>query len=137
MHLLAFLLLFAADPGKPDVSGTWKLDASKCQLHSRIAPETVWTIKQEDEDIHLQSGEWQVTCGTRGVDCVVKDAAKPLKVSFWYNGPALVEMDTLGKNDAVTKKKMMLSPDGTVMTVEITHILPVGREPEKLVLTKQ
>jgi hypothetical protein len=140
---IAALGLLADDATRPSFSGTWHLDAASSQIHSRVSSDLVWKIDQRDEDIHFvesgteKGGSLDVTCGTRGADCKTKEAGKPVTVSFWYNGPALVEMETEGKGEEVTKKKMQLSPDGSSLIVDVTHILPEGRSPEKLVLKKQ
>jgi hypothetical protein len=125
------------------LTGKWRLDASTSQLHSHPPTDLLWTIDLKEDGIHFsetsadKNGAWEVTCGTRGADCKVKDATKPITVSFWYNGPALVELETEGKNEAVTKRKMILSADGSTLTVEVTHLVPDGRAPEKLVMKKQ
>ena len=146
MHLSAALFLtalplLAGDPGRPTFTGKWQLDPASSQIHSRISNDLVWTIDQQEDGIHfLQSGTGaalDVTCGTRGADCKTKEAGKPVTVSFWFNGPALVEMETEGKGEAITKRKMQLSDDGSSITVEVTHIMPEGRSPEKYVLKKQ
>jgi hypothetical protein len=141
--LIAAAPLLADEPGRPSFSGTWQLDPASSEIHSRISNDLVWTIDQKDEDIHFvesgdeKGGKFEITCGTRGADCKTKEAGKPVTISFWYNGAALVEMETEGKGEAVTKKKMQLSGDGSSLIVDITHILPVGRSPEKYVLKKQ
>jgi hypothetical protein len=142
VFLAAFPLL-ADDPARPSFSGTWHLDPASSRIHSRISNDLVWTIDQKDEDIHFietgdeRGGKLEITCGTRGADCKTKEAGRPLTISFWYNGAALVEMETEGKGEAVTKKKMQLSADGSSLVVDVTHIMPEGRSPEKYVLKKQ
>ena len=141
--LLAAFPLLADDAARPSFSGTWHLDPASSQIHSRISNDVVWTIDEKDDGIHLvetgdeKGGKFEVTCSTRGADCKTNEAGKPVTISFWYNGPALVEMETQGKGEAITKKKMLLSGDGSSMTVDITHIMPEGLSPEKYVLKKQ
>jgi len=142
--LLIVAVPFLADePARPSFSGTWQLVPASSEIHSRISNDLVWTIDQKDEDIHFvesgdeKGGKLEITCGTRGADCKTKEAGKAVTISFWYNGAALVEMETEGKGEAVTKKKMQLSGDGSSLIVDVTHILPEGRSPEKYVLKKQ
>jgi hypothetical protein len=143
--LLFCTLPLLANDTRAELSGKWRLDTSTSQLHSHPPSDLLWTIDVDvkDDGIHFaetsadKSSAWEVTCSTRGADCKVKDAAKPITVSFWYNGPALVEIETDGKNKAVTKRRMTLSPDGSTLTVEVTHLVPDGRAPEKLVMKKQ
>ena len=134
---LAGAAAWADQEARPNLSGTWQLDASKSEIHSRVAPETTWTINQKEDNIHIEEGKSTLDCTTLGKDCVLKEAGKPAKVSFWYNGPALVEMETLGHNgESITKKRMKLSGDGSTLTVEVVHIVPDGR-PETWVLRKK
>ena len=140
---IAALPILAGDSDRPGFSGTWHVDPASCESHSRISPALTWKIDQKEEDIHFiesasdKGNLIDVTCGTRGADCKTKEAGKPVTVSFWYNGAALVEMETEGKGEAVTKRKMQLSSDGSSLIVEVTHILPEGRTPEKIVLKKE
>ena len=143
--LVAGLVPLRADSlARPDLSGTWRLEPSKSQIHSRIPPGLTLAIEQDADAIHLvrQFGDKQkpddLRCATNGKDCKVKEEGHAATVSFYYNGPALVEIDSEGQNhDSVTKKRMEVSPDGSTLTVDVIHVMPEGRPPEKLVLTKQ
>jgi hypothetical protein len=141
--LATFPLLLADEAARPSFSGTWRLDSASSQIHSHISNDLIWTIDENDEGIHFietgdeKGGKFEITCGIRGADCKTKEGGKPVTISFWYNGPALVEMETEGKGEAITKKKMQLSGDGSSLIVDVTHIVPEGRSPEKYVLKKQ
>ena len=79
-----------------------------------------------------------IRCATDGKDCKIKDEGRSATVSFYYNGPVLVELESEGQNrDTVTKKRMHVSSDGSTLTVEVIHVLPTGKQPEKLVLSRQ
>lgn len=127
-----------------DMSGVWRLAPAQSEIHSHVASDLTWQIKETSEGIHWiqregeskNLGEWQ--CGLDGKECKVKDEGHSALVSFYYNGPVLVELETEGANrDNVTKKRISLSPDGNSLTVEVVHLMPQGRPPEKLVLVKQ
>jgi hypothetical protein len=114
------------------------------ELHSHVPAQLTWQIEQKDDSIHLvQTAEEkkdaaEISCATDGHDCKVKDEGHAATVSFYYNGPVLVELESQGQNrDTVIKKRISVSSDGSTMTVDVIHILPTGREPEKLVLTKE
>jgi len=128
-------LLLAAD--RPDLNGSWQVDATKSDVHSHLPPGLTWDIQQTDDKIQItervgDKNVSQLTCQTNGKDCVVKDAGHSAKASFYYNGPMLVELETMGDN--VTKKRLRTADDGT-LTVEVMHINPSSKD-EKIVLTK-
>jgi len=133
--------LQAAD--RPDLNGNWQFDAAHSEMHSQIPPGLVWQIEQTGDSIHVveHAGDKSVndfTCATDGKECKVKSYGHPAKASFYYNGPVLVEVETMGQNrDTVIKKRMELSGDGSVLTVEVMHIMPSGKGPEKLVMTRK
>jgi hypothetical protein len=133
-----------ADPSaRPDLNGVWRLEASQSEIHSRVPSELTWQIEQTDNGIHLiqregdkNASEWR--CNTDGKDCKAKDEGRTVVLSFYYNGPVLVELESEGANrDSITKKRISLSKDGNLITVEVVHLVPQGRPPEKLVLSKQ
>jgi hypothetical protein len=145
--LLASIILanttWADSQDRPDLNGVWRLEPSQCELHSHVPDQLTWQIEQTDDAIHLvqrsgdkAGGEWR--CGTNGKDCKVKDEGRSAVLNFYYNGAVLVELESEGSNrDNVTKKRISLSKDGSHMNVEIIHVMPTGRPPEKLVLSKQ
>jgi len=133
-----------ADPQqRPNLNGVWRLEPAQCELHSHVPAELTWQIEQSDNAIHLiQHGENssvdEVRCGTDGKDCKIKGEGHSAVISFYYNGPVLVELESQGSNrDTITKKRMSVSPDGSHLTVELIHVLPTGKPTEKLVLSKQ
>ena len=74
-----------------DFSGTWKLDTAATRIKDgKLASELAeLTISQKDSSISLAKPDSPaVECSTSGKDCSTKAA----KVSFWFNGPKLVEM---------------------------------------------
>ncbi len=135
---------WADSPERPDLNGVWRLEPSKCEIHSHVPTQLTWQIEQSDGTIHLiqrlgdnkNAGEWR--CGTDGKDCKVKDEGRAAVVSYYYNGPVLVELESEGANrDTITKKRISVSKDGSLITVDVIHVLPQGRPAEKLVLSKQ
>ena len=129
---------------RPNLNGSWHLQPSQCELHSHFPAELTWQIEQGDNSIHLVQRTQErkdaddIRCATDGKDCRVKEEGHSAFVSFYYNGPVLVELESEGQNrDTVVKKRMHVSDDGSTLTVEVIHVLPTGRLPEKLVLTKE
>jgi hypothetical protein len=129
---LAFLsgfLLQAAD--KPNFTGTWRLEGGESQ--------SSLTIKQSEGDIQVSAGSeadsaTQVNCNTMGRECEAQVGGEEVKVTYYYNGPMLVEMVYGGKNgDRVTKTRRTLSADGAKMLVEVVPMAPAGKAPTKFV----
>jgi hypothetical protein len=139
LALAAVLVLPGAAQDRPNLSGTWKLDASKSQLHSERTAGETWTINEGDGTINIAESEdgsakkIELQCTTDGKECKV--TGEKASASFWYNGPMLVEMET--KGDHVVRYRMKLSSDGKTLTVDTTYITPQSSPDDTLVFEKQ
>jgi hypothetical protein len=105
---------------RPNFSGKWKAEAN--------AGESVEILQDEDSIRLAVAGQPEIACNTMGKDCDVKLGGKPAKVSFYFNGPMLVEFRTEGER--VTKIRRKLSEDGTRLTMEIMPLSPSGKTRE-------
>jgi hypothetical protein len=123
---------------KPNFSGKWQISAEKSELHSGKASTVNLTIDQKGPSIHFlktmkaangKESVIDVTCTTDGKDC----DARGVKISLWYDGASLVEMDV--SDDLVTKSSMTLGEDGKTIKVGVTYISPQA-EADKLLLEK-
>jgi len=130
-----------AQSTRPNLSGTWKYDASRSSLkHSKMAEQT-WKIESSRDKIQfaetIQSDGKETSrtwdCSTMGKECQVEDAGTQAKVSMFYNGPALMEFRTRGED--ISRRSYTLTSDGKSLEVEITYIAP-QKDSEKLVLSK-
>jgi len=135
-------VIWASSQERPDLNGNWQLEPSQSASHSHVPSQLVWQIEQSDDAVHLiqrfgsnKVGEQR--CGTNGKDCKIKDAGHSSIISFYYNGPVLVELESEGQNrDTVTKKSLSVSKDGSILTVEVLHLMPAGKAPDKLVFSR-
>jgi hypothetical protein len=117
MHGLLLLLLcsYADDTAdRANLSGKWQESSS------------TWVIQENGDSIHvayLENGQPQseFTCKI-GSECDVKGSRKA-KVSLWFNGPKLVQMETRG-NEVVKRR---FSANGDEMEVEVIPISPDGK----------
>jgi hypothetical protein len=147
LSIVGFLLFGAtmvvADGGKPNLSGTWKLDLAGAKLGKNIK-DLVLVIEEKGQSIHITETRGpnpkddvsSLTCGTMGEECAIQDGRDKAKAFVYYNGPVLVVLKTHGrKGDSVEKQRLSLSPTGDSLLVEINHIEPQGDD-EKLVLSK-
>jgi hypothetical protein len=123
---------------KPNLSGIWKLDVAKSEIHSPDNAEETMEIEQKESKIHVtiaskrsdgKETRLEFHCNMDGKDC---DAGES-KISLWFNGSSLVLMDVGA--DVVTKSSMKLGPDGKTMSVDVTHISPHA-DPDKLLFEK-
>lgn len=114
----------AAD--KPDFSGTWRQETPAGE------PAPVLEIKQSDTEFRVSTAAGQpnaseVTCNMVGKQCQALIDGEKVAVSYWFNGPTLIEMAIEGKNnDRVTETRRTLSEDGRTMLVEVIPIVPAG-----------
>ena len=123
---------------KPNFSGTWQANTQKSELHSGKASGVNLTIEQKGATIHVvktikgaggKDSVIDVNCTTDGKDC----ESKGVKVSLWYDGLCLVEMDV--SDDLVTKTSMTLNESDKTISADITYISPQAQA-DKLVLDK-
>jgi len=117
---LAVAAAFAAD--RPDLNGKWQLASNPGKLKF----ETLF-IEQSPDSVKITESAankkpFDVSCNTEAKECKVKE----LKVSFWYNGPALVMMESNQGGDVVTKTRIVPGTDGKTLSLEVTRILPAG-----------
>lgn len=133
---------WADSQGRPNLNGNWRLEPSRCEIHSRIPDQLTWQIEQDDTSIHLiqraqeKKSSDDIRCATDGKDCKAKTEGRSVVLNFYYNGPVLVELESEG-HDNVIKKRLRLSNDGSTLIVDVMYVSPQGKPSEKLVLTKQ
>jgi hypothetical protein len=122
----AFLLSFALAADHPDFTGSWKLNSNQSKIKdSKLATEcSKLTIEQKETEISLSEADGlAIRCSIAGKDC----ANKSSKVSFWFNGPKLVQMEYTGHSgEHVRKRRLSLSPDGNTLQMEVIPISPAG-----------
>jgi hypothetical protein len=116
-----------------DLSGNWMLDlshspAAKAKSESLAIQQTEDTIEFTDAFTDTNGKDWRSVfhCNIDGNQCKVKDQGQNATVTFWYNGLALVMMETKKEGAWVIKKRITLSEDAKTMTVELEHVNPAG-----------
>jgi hypothetical protein len=142
LSLCIFGLLAATATGqqssKPNFSGHWRPNTDKCQLHSGKASVVNLLIEQKDASIHVvksmkasdgKESTVEFSCTTDGKDCT----SKGVKVSLWYDGTSLVEME-IG-DDLVMKTSMTLDNRAKTINADVTYISPQS-EADKFVFEK-
>ncbi|MCC6537124.1 MAG: hypothetical protein IT162_06210 [Bryobacterales bacterium] len=128
LALGAMPFLCAAE--RPDFTGNWRQEGGQGG--------TI-TITQSEEELSISSkagAGTEVKCALRGQSCKAIVDGERVSVSYWFNGPMLVEMATGGKQkDRAVKTRRKLAEDGQTMEVEVMPIAPPGKA-EKLTFVK-
>jgi len=111
-----------ADRGK--LAGTWQLQKGSDKDGS------VWTLESKGDGVHivrLQANQklTDFECNTLGRDCDVTETGHHVKLSIWYNGPKLVQLETRGSE--VVKWRLAVTGQGDTMEVEEIPVTPEGK----------
>ncbi len=136
LYALSFNPLRAAD-ARPDLSGVWHLNTAKSEMHQHAASAMTLTVEQKGNSLHIvktvtvdgKEKKSDFQCTTDGKECDIGG----VKVSLWYSGGSLVEMDN--GSDDISSSNMTLSGDKNSIQIDIEHIVPSG-DADKLVLDK-
>ena len=121
--LLAGCAFADDDSSRAKLLGRWQSDGN-------AEAKSTWALEGLGDSIHvtLSNGTQTVAdfeCNTVGRECAVKDAGRKSKVSMYFNGPRLVELETKGTQ--VVKRRFSLTGEGDTMDVEIIPIAPEGK----------
>ena len=130
--LIAALVLTCALYADDDEAARAKLMTSWQSADASKDPVT-WTFTEKFNDkgsmfhvINTVGGrpQFDFECDSLGHECAIKVAGHPAKVSLWYNGPKLVEMEMRGAT--VVKRTFMVTGEDT-MEMEQTQIAPTPK----------
>ena len=150
--LIVSLLLLAfaafADDAKPNLSGTWKLNAAKSDFGPMPSPDSrTDTIDHKDpvvkESVSMSSGQgdlqWDLTYTTDGKDSKNTIMGSEMTSNAHWEGRTLVvdSKANFGGNDMTIHGTMVLSDDGKTLTRQAHIAGPMGEGDQKLVFDKQ
>lgn len=104
------------------LTGSWQI-----QTQGANVPST-YTLKPVDDGIQISGAEGgkvvvDVNC-KMAQNCKIKDAGHSATVMLYFNGPKLVENETIGSR--VVRKRFSITDDNT-MQLEIIPIDPEGK----------
>ena len=63
-------------------------------------------------------------CNTDGKECSIKHSGHSSKVSIWFNGSKMVELETTGSQ--VVKRRFSVTGNGDTMELETIPVVPGG-----------
>ena len=113
------------DSSRAKLIGKWQQSDGEGDARS------TWALQEVTADsirVTNSSGAQTVAefeCNTVGKECAVKDGGRKSKVSMWFNGPKLVELETKGAQ--VVKRRFSVTGDGDAMELETIPIAPAGK----------
>ncbi len=121
LFILASLALADDDASRAKLMGSWQAVADNGK------DATTWTFSEKGETLHITASAagrtvMEFDCDSFGHECTIKDSGKPAKVSWWYLGPKLINMET--KGPLVLKRSFVITGDGDTMEMEQVQIAP-------------
>lgn len=127
--LVLTLLLFGFGAWADDQSDRAKL-LGAWDSQDEAAKRAAWIFEFRGDNLHVtySEGGQVVTdfeCNTKGRDCDAKIGGGRAKVSLWFNGPRLVELETKGQE--IVKHRFGITGQGEQMEMEVIPIAPGGK----------
>jgi hypothetical protein len=120
--LLAGSALAADDDVRAKLTGKWQSDENG-------AAKSTWTLKEVGDSIHINHSSptgliVEFDCNIGGKECEIKHGGHKSKVAVWFNGPKLIEMETMGTQ--VVKRRFTVTGNGDTMDLETIPLVPSG-----------
>jgi hypothetical protein len=114
-----------AGDARAKLVGSWQVQGESGENSG-----TVWAIQDTGDGVRVTRSKGGQTlsdqeCNTVGKECSIKDSGHKVKVSMWYNGPKLVELETRGSD--VVKRRFSVAGEGDALEIELIPISPVGK----------
>lgn len=115
----------ADDQNHAKLAGTWQVEQG-----SAVEGGSTWTFQEKSDAIHITTAQGATKladfdCNTEGRDCTVLESGKKVKVSMWFAGPMLVELETRGSD--VVKRRFGISGQGDTLEMEVIPVVPQGK----------
>ena len=128
--ILAVAVIFAGGVFADDTSARAKLDGAWQPQDPAQSDAGLWILQTKGDTLQVTHslGDKKLIefeCPTTGSECQVKDSGKNAKVSMWFNGPKLVELETEGKD--VVKRRFAVAESGDSLELEVIPIQPDGK----------
>jgi hypothetical protein len=111
----------ADDTERAKLMGAWESESGTDHGSS-----VIWLLEAKGGVLHIANLQGsqklaEFECDTNGKECATKVSGRAAKISLWFNGPKLVELETKGSE--VVKRRFAISGAGEEMDVEIIPIV--------------
>lgn len=123
--LLVSIAVADDESSRAKLMGKWQQSDGDGEARSTWALEEVTADSIRMTNSNGTQTVTEFECNTVGKECAVKDAGRKSKVSMWFNGPKLVELETKGAQ--VVKRRFSIAGDGDAMELETIPIAPAGK----------
>jgi hypothetical protein len=106
------------------IIGTWQLQTATG------SPGETWVFEDKGGKLHVSCTRnsekfADFECNTTGGDCATKVNGRDAKVSMWFNGAKLVQLETRGSD--VIKRHFAVAGEGEAMELEVIPVVPSGK----------
>ncbi len=122
LYTLLFLgsVALADDAGdRAKLPGTWQSDQNVTWMLENTGNTMKLTETQNGQKVS------EVECNVTGKECEVTENGHKAKVSMWFNGSKLVELETKGSE--VVKRTFALTGQQDAMEVVLMPVVPSGK----------
>ena len=131
MRTVLFAIMFVTAAFADDSTARARLIGHWQPAEPTAKDNGVWTLESGGGDVlrvtysvgDQKLGEFE--CSTTGRECEVTDSGKSAKVSMWFNGSNLVELETKGRE--VLKRRFAVAEQGDTLDIEVIPIVPEGK----------
>lgn len=86
---------------------------------------SVWVVETKGDSLHITNSQGdqkisEIECKPTGAECEGTDSGKKVKVSMYFNGPILVQLETVGSD--VTKRQFTITEQTDSMELAVMAI---------------
>ncbi len=115
------------------LTGSWRVD----NPNANASEPSNWVLQPSTEGVHMAASNgakplMEFDC-KMAQECEIKDAGHRAKVMIYFNGPKLIETETMGSR--IVKRRFTVTGDGNTMELEVIPIEPQGK-PETVVFKR-
>jgi hypothetical protein len=87
---------------------------------------SVWVVETKANSLHITNSQGdqkvsEIDCKPTGAECEGTASGKKAKVSMYFNGPTLVQLETVGSD--VIKRQFTVKEQPDVMEIEVMPII--------------
>jgi len=130
MTAFVALLLLCGSALADDASDRAKLLGSWQRQDETGKDVTVWTLEVKGMALHISEsrGDQKISefeCAPKGAECEGTVEGKKAKITMYYDGPALVQLETQGSE--VTRRRFAVGGQPDVMDIEVVPIVGAGK----------
>src|ERR1019366_3210199 len=129
-HMMIYTIAFAAllpwvpvladdAPARAHLIGVWQ------QLDDSGKGVSIWVVETKGNSLHITNAQGdqklsEIECNPTGAECTGTVSGKKAKVVMYYNGPTLVELETVGSD--VVKRQFTVTEQPDMMEIAVMAI---------------